>query len=107
MNFKQDIEYQLFIGFHDAAFNDEYVEVKELEKIVLDFFKRENIDFTLLKNEGGYLYNNNQFVLEHSLCINIIGATEKEMVRLAKSLSMYMNQESVLLTKSAIRSLFY
>ena len=107
MNFKEDVEYQLFVGFHDAAFDNEYVEVKELEKIILEFFKRENVDFTLLKSEGGYLYNDNQFVIENSLCINIIGAREEEMIRLAKSLSMFMNQESVLLVRSKVNSLFY
>ena len=107
MDFKQDQEYQLFIGFHDYATNDEFVKVNELENVVINFFKRENVDFTLLKNEGGYLYNNKQFVMEHSLCVNIIGASEEEMVRLAKSLSMYMNQESVLLVRSPMQSLFY
>ena len=107
MNFTNNQEYQLFIGCHDTAIDDELVEQKELEKMIVDFFKREEVDFTIVHNEGGYLYNNKKFVLEHSLCINIIGSDEKKMVRLAKALSMYMNQESVLLCRSPIQSLFY
>ena len=57
MNFKQDIEYQLFIGFHDAAFNDEYVEVKELEKstgVKVILIKDDNIAY---KSESLELYH--------------------------------------------------
>ena len=106
MSFKDNQEYQLFVGFHDIATDNEFVNEKELEKIVIDFFSRENVDFSLLKSDGGYLYNNHDFILEHSFCINIIGASEKEMIRLGKSLSMFMNQESVLLIRSPIKSEF-
>lgn len=104
MDFTHSQEYELFVGLHDAMINDELIKEKELEEMIIGFFEKQKVDFTIFKCEGGYLYDDKNFVLENSLCINIIGVSENNMIHLAKAVSMFMNQESVLLVRTKIKS---
>lgn len=99
-------EYQIFIGCHDSQLGDELVSRDELKDMVIQFFKQKKIDFSMLSARGGYISENGGFVSENSLCINIIGAYDLDIIRLARSLSMFMNQECSLVVKSAVRADF-
>ena len=46
------------------------------------------------------------FIAENSLCINIIGTLDLDICKLAKNLSMYMNQECSLITRNALKTTF-
>ena len=99
----EKIEYQIFIGCHDQYFNNEYVTSKELIELIVDFFARQEVEFSLFDAQGGYLYEDGNFQIENSVCVNIIGANEGEIIQLAKNLSMYMSQESALIIKNPLR----
>lgn len=99
---KQDTEYQIIIGCNDSFSKDEYVKYDELSKIIVDFFRRKEVDFSLLKQDGGYLYNDGSFVLENGVCVTIIGADDTKIINLAKSFKMIMNQDEVLVIKNKI-----
>ena len=45
-------EYQIIIGCDDKHLKREYVPQKELIDIVVNFFKRNNVDFSLFKMSG-------------------------------------------------------
>ena len=105
MDFTHSEEYQLFVGLHDAMINDELVKEAELEKMIIGFFEKQKVDFTIFKCEGGYLYGDKNYVLENALCINIIGVRESNMLHLAKAVSMFMNQDSVVLVRNRIKSI--
>ena len=97
-----DTEYQIIIGCNDPYTRGEYVSNEELSKTIVDFFSREETNFSLLRLNGGYLYDNTDFVFENSVCVNIIGSDDSKIVRLAKAIKMYMNQESVLIIKNKL-----
>ena len=99
----EKIEYQIFIGCHDQFFNNEYVTSKELKELIVKFFAGQEVDFSLFDAQGGYLYEDGNFQIENSVCVNIIGAKEEEIIHLAKNLSMYMSQESSLIIKSPLK----
>ncbi len=99
---KTSEEYQIFIGCHDAQINNELVKDYELSDIISNFFMRNEVDFSLLKMAGGYLYKDGTFVFENGVIISIVGAKEKEVVKLGKILSKYMNQESSLIIKNIV-----
>ena len=103
---KDMTEYQIFIGFQDSQHGREMVSEEELRTMISDFFKRNKTDFSILSAKGGYISNDGVFVSENSLCINIIGASEDKIIRLAKNLSMFMNQESALIVKNIIKADF-
>ena len=91
-------EYQIYIGCHDRHTRGELVKEQELREMVVSFFRRKKIDFSVLSAKGGYRFDDGSFVVEDTLCIDIIG--------LARSLSMFMNQENVLVTRSPLKRSF-
>lgn len=103
-NMKQDIEYQIIVGCNDSFSRDEFVKYDELKKIIVDFFQRKEVDFSLLKQDGGFLYNDGEFVMENGVCVTIIGADDERIMSLAKSLKMFMNQERILVIKNKLET---
>lgn len=100
------IEYHIFIGCHDPQLDDELVDVEELRKMVTAFFERKKIDFSMFIAKGGYNYKNNTFIVENTLCISLIGPFDFDIVKLAKRLSMFMNQENALVIRNNLKNEF-
>ena len=101
---KDNTEYQIFIGCSDSQLLDEVVSEDELRETVVQFFSKREIDFSMYSAKGAYLHDDGSFVSENSLCINIIGADDLDIIRLAKSLSMFMNQACSLVVKHIVKS---
>ena len=101
---QNSIEFQLFIGCTDPQTLEEVVTEKELKKMVCKFFERNETDFSMFSAKGGYLHKNGSFIIENTLCINIIAASDLDIFRLAKNLSMYMNQECSLIIKTPLKT---
>ncbi|MBR1736065.1 MAG: hypothetical protein IJ736_03475 [Firmicutes bacterium] len=101
---EDNMEYQIFIGCEDHQVHDEIVSEDELKEMISLFFERKNIDFSILSVKGGYRHKDGRFITENSLCINIIGASDIDIIKLAKSLSMYMNQECSLIIRNTLKS---
>ena len=101
---KNDVEYQIIVGCNDSFLKIEYVKDHELSDIIVNFFSRQNINFSLLRINGGYLYDDGSFVLENGVCITIIGSSDEKILRLAKTLKMFMFQENVLVIKNKLET---
>ena len=100
------IEYQIIIGCNDPQLRQELVNDNELSEMLSDFFRKKHIDFSILRLKGGYLHEDGWFITENSLCISIVGDTSIDIIKLAKSLSMFMNQEHILVIKHALKAEF-
>ena len=100
------IEYQIFVGCNDSQLKEEIVSEQELIEMVTGFFERKKINFSMFRNKGGYTYDTGDFVSENSICVNIIGEPDLDIIGLAKSLSMYMNQEYALVTRTTVTTSF-
>ena len=98
-------EYQIFIGCDDKHLKREYVPQKELIDIVVNFFKRNNVDFSLFKMSGGYTHGKG-YTTETSLRIIIIGINEQEVKLLSQKLKERINTDEVLITKTEIEYCF-
>ena len=103
---KESVEYQIFVGCNDPQVNEEIVSEQELREMVAGFFERKKIDFSMLSTRGGYMHTYGGFVEENSICVSIIGDPDFDIIGLAKSLAMYMNQESALVTRNVITTTF-
>lgn len=101
---KKDVEYQIIVGCNDSFLKSEYVKDHELSDMIVDFFARYNIDFSLLKINGGYLYSDGSFVLENGVSITIMGSSDEKILRLAETLKMFMYQENVLVIKNKLET---
>ena len=100
-------EYMIYIGLSDAQLRNQIVTEQELRETVAGFFVRNRTGFSMLSAKGGYLHKDGWYISENTLCIHIIGAEESDILRLAKNLSMYMNQESALVTRTPVLSDFH
>lgn len=103
---ENNVEYQIYVGCTDSQIDNELISEDELRKTIVSFFERKKIDFSLFSVKGGYLYKNGKYVIENSLCINIIGREEMDIINLAKALSMYMNQECSMVTRHRLKTSF-
>ena len=103
---KDSTEYQIFIGCHNAQANEEVVSEHQLKEMLSKFFERYEVDFSMLSAQGGYLHKDGQFIIEDSLCINIIGASDLDIIRLGRSLAMFMDQETALITRNDLQARF-
>ena len=97
------VEYQIYIGCNDSHLKTELVTMNELEDVVAAFFERKKINFSILHVQGGYYYDEGWYIYENTLCISIINNHQEiDIISLAKSLSMYMNQKCCLVTRNSL-----
>lgn len=101
---KTNTEYQIYIGCQDSQLRDEIISENELREIIVAFFRSKEIDFSMFSAKGGYRRDDGSFVSENTLCINIIGNDDLDIIRFAKGFSMFMNQEYALVVKDIIKS---
>ena len=103
---EKSIEYQIFIGCTDSQSHDEVVSGQNLTDLISLFFTKKMIDFSLLSAKGGYTFGDGSFITENTICINFIGTADLDIFKLAKSLSMFMNQECVMVTRNNLQKEF-
>lgn len=103
---RDSVEFQMYIGCNDADLHDEEVSVDVLAEMVELFFASRKIDFSLVLAKGGYLHENGWYDVEDTLCINIIGSLDTDIIELGKKLSMFMNQKYVLIVKNNLQTEF-
>ena len=101
---QETIEYQVFVGCQDPQGREEIVVREELADLVAQYFARREIGFSRLDAHGGHRYKDGDFVTENTLCINVIGNNDLDIVKLAKGLAMYMNQECSLIVRNALKT---
>ena len=101
-----NIEYQIYIGCKDDDLHDVVISIEELTEMVINFFSLKEIDFTLVQAKGGFLHENGWYEVEDTICINIIGSSDLDIIKLGKTLSMFMNQECVLVVRNSLQTRF-
>lgn len=101
---KETIEYEIYIGCRDSQTLNEVAGLNELREMVVSYFDRNKVDFSVVNAEGGYLHKDGVFVMEDSLWITIIGDSDTDIMGLAERLAMFMNQESALVVRNRVKS---
>lgn len=101
-----DVQYEIYIGCGDQQTKEEIVSTEELGEIVDEYFQKKKINYSMQHVGGGYLHENGKFVIENTLCIILVGKQNFDIVKFAKGLSMYMNQECLMITKNDLLSEF-
>ena len=73
-------EYHIYVGLRDSQFGGEIVTENELREMIAHFFSQKNISFSMYSAKGGYLHEDGRFVSENTLCINLIGAYDLDIL---------------------------
>ena len=95
-------EYQIMIGCGDSQTHSEIVDRDQLKEILIGFFRKNRIDFSIIDATGGFLHSDGRFITENTMCVNIVGDPGINLIRLSKTLSTLMNQESVLIIRNKV-----
>ena len=103
---KDTVEYQVFIGCRDASLHDEVESKDSLSNMVMNFFESKEVDFSLVSAKGGFLHEDGWYDVEDTLCINILGPSEIDIINLGRSLAMFMNQDCILVVKNRLQMEF-
>lgn len=96
-------QYQIHIGFNDSQTRQQLVSPEEFTATISRYLEQNKINFSLSHAGGGYLYGNNQYAVEHTVIITVIGE-QLDIIKLSKGLCAFMNQESLLITKIYVDS---
>ena len=94
--------YRIFLGYNDSQTKEQLVTEDELEQLVSAYFQKKKIGFTVSSGKGGYLYKDGKYILENIIIITLVGDQGIDIFRLAKNLSMYLNQEASLVMKHTV-----
>jgi len=97
---EKTIKYEIYIGYNDAQTREAFVSEEELVGLVTSFFQARDIGVSIMHAKGGYLYESGGYVLEHTMVITLVGDQNLDIMMLSRALSMYMNQECLMITKT-------
>ena len=103
---KDNVEYQIYIGCKDVDIHDGVISKASLGEMVVRFFESRKIDFSLISAKGGFLHDDGWYDVEDTLCVNIIGSSDVDIITLGNALSMFMNQDCVLVVKNRLQTEF-
>lgn len=94
------VQHQIMIGCNDSQTMEQVVGEEELLRMISSFFEKREIGFSVTVADGGYFYRNGTFSFEKTLIITLIGDQHFDIIQLSKALSMFMNQEHLLIVRS-------
>ena len=100
---KESYEYQIYIGCRDPQSHEDLVTETELKELVSEYFERKKMDFSLLSLKGGYLHEGGWYDTEDTLCISIVGTLGLDIIRIARGLSTFMNQDCFLIVRTPLK----
>lgn len=103
--FQKGIKYEIFIGLKDKDTYDEVFSVKRFVEMLSEICEKRQINFTLLKQFGGYTHNKG-YTTETSLRVVILGIREDELTLLGEKLKEIINTDTILITKTEIEYSF-
>lgn len=97
--------YEIFIGMKDKDTYTESPEKRDYVQKVSKFFEENKIDYTLSLQTGGYSHNKG-YVIETSICVQLLNLEEETIIDIAKKLKELVNTDTVMITKAYLDTTF-
>lgn len=86
----------MYIGLGKSG-QDTNKRKKEIEGRFGEFFKTYNVPYTVIEQIGGYVFDNDNYVIEESIKLSVIGDYTKEDIKqFSDVVKIDYSQESVL-----------
>lgn len=98
--------YTISVGFLDKDEKKQKAQTEQLLRLVSNCCKSYSMAFSSYLQDGGYFYDNGEYILEKSVCIVFIDPDENMVEEIAKDLCAFMNQESVMITVEDVECYF-
>lgn len=98
MSRKKKKKYTISVGFLDKDERIQKIQTEKIVRLVANCCKAYSMAFSSYIQDGGYIHDDGEYVLEKSVCIVFIDPDVKLVEEVAKDLCAFMNQESVMVT---------
>ena len=98
--------YTISVGLNDKDEKLQKVQTEKVLRLVKNCCKGYSMAFSSYLQDGGYIHDNGEYVLEKSVCIVFVEPDEKLVEEVAKDLCAFLNQESVMITVDEIEYFF-
>lgn len=90
--------YTISVGLNDKDAKTQLIQTERVLRLVKNCCKGYSMAFSSYLQDGGYIHDNGDFVLEKSVCIVFIDPAENVIDEIARDLCAFMKQESVIVT---------
>ena len=98
------VKHTLYVGLNDKDTKTQKIDTLEAYKIVSNLLVATVGGGTIYQAQGIYKHDNGDIVIENTLRIEIIEASEKEIDYIIKTLKTILNQEAIILQTENIES---
>lgn len=98
--------YTITVGLKDKNEKEQKIQTEQILRLVNHCCKGYGLAFSCFLQDGGYICDNRDYVMEKSVCIVFIDPDENLIEEIGKDLCAFMNQESVLVTVDEIEFYF-
>lgn len=95
-------KFTLYLGLNDKNTKHQEIDTLTAYKLAVGIVG----DCSIQEITGFYTHQNGSPVIEKSLKIEVFGKTESELKSIAEQLKLVFNQESVIIQKQVVSSLF-
>lgn len=95
--------YTVSVGLNDKDEKTQKIQTEKILSLVKKCCKSYGLAFSCYLQDGGYIHDNGEYLLEKSLCLVFIDPDEKMIDEIGKDLCAFLNQESVLVTVDEIQ----
>lgn len=96
----------LYIGLNDKDEKRQTMETVEAYKIVQSELVRHVGGGTIYAAEGIYTHDDGTIVVEKMLRVEIFGAPESALMALVERLKIRLNQESIIIRRESVETVF-
>lgn len=97
-------KFTLYVGLNDKDTKTQKIDTLEAYKIVSNLLVATVGGGTIYQAQGIYKHDNGDIVIENTLRIEIIEASEKDVNYIIKTLKTILNQEAIILQTENIES---
>ena len=98
--------YTISVGLNDKDEKSQKVQTEKVLRLVTNCCRGYEMAFSSYLQDGGYLHDNGEYVLEKSVCIVLVEPEEQLVEEVARDLCAFLNQESVMVTVDEVACYF-
>lgn len=96
--------YNIFIGLKDKDTKEQKMSKEAFIELINKICKNENVEFSVITMNGGYIHYSGDYILENSLQLSLGGISEEKALGIANSLKQLLNQECVIITREIVNT---
>ena len=98
--------FTISVGLNDKDEKSQKIQTERVLRLVMHCCRGYSMAFSSYLQDGGYIHDNGEYVLEKSVCIVLIDPEPTLIEELARDLCAFLNQESVMVTTEEIECRF-